>query len=91
MFVLFYAHLYGAFYKLIDSYLIRHKMDDRIKVQVNKMVVHKRIHEYLKAHTPRAPTKVETNEQESSNSHPPPSVNARKEEGKLKAENPNQD
>lgn len=35
-------------------------MDERIKVQVNKMIVHKRIHEYLKAQAARAPIKAET-------------------------------
>jgi hypothetical protein len=34
-------------------------MDERIKLQVNKMIVHKRIHEYLKDYSARVPLKVE--------------------------------
>jgi hypothetical protein len=66
-------------------------MDERIKVQVNKMIVHKRIHEYLRAQAARAPIKAETKEQDSSNNHASQCENARVEEGKLKVENANQD
>lgn len=41
-------------------------MDEKIKLQVNKIVVHKRIHEYLKQLTTKEPrvVKVETKVQE---------------------------
>ena len=39
-------------------------MDERIRLQVNKMIVHKRIHEYLKNHMTTHPPKVELKEQE---------------------------
>lgn len=40
-------------------------MDERIRVSVNKMIVHKRIHEYLKEHASKVPVKVEQRDLES--------------------------
>lgn len=45
-------------------------MDEKIKLQVTKMIVHKRIHEYLKDYGGKNPLKVEVKEQEISNGIP---------------------
>jgi 2-succinyl-5-enolpyruvyl-6-hydroxy-3-cyclohexene-1-carboxylate synthase len=64
-------------------------MDERIRLSVNKMIVHKHIHQYLKSIAPKQSVKVELKEQEanpSASNEERESRQAEQESGEIKEE-----
>lgn len=62
-------------------------MNEKIKLQVNKIIVHKRIHQYLKEYQSKIPVKVEEKQEDSNVQANAKDRHAEREEGEVKEEN----